>query len=173
MFRLSKAVCQRSHRFCLLCRVCGAMQHGISLMTLLAQWCQGMVQPSHVYGWALSAASLPASYRKGPDPPAQVETAVALWRRMPEAGVAPMHGTLATVLRACRIAYQGERALSLLVEARAAGAHAGLDFRGFRVATVLRACRIAYQGKRALSLLAEARAAGAPAGRWSHSNVYG
>ena len=52
----------------------------------------------------------------------QVETAVALWRRMPEAGVAPTPGTLATVLRACRIALQGERALSLLAEARAAGA---------------------------------------------------
>ena len=70
----------------------------------------------------MALPALPASHRKAPDPPAQVETAVALWRRMPEAGVVPMPGTLATVLRACRIAYQGERALSLLAEARGAGA---------------------------------------------------
>lgn len=111
-----------SHRFCLLCRVCWAMQHGISLMTLPAQCCQGMVQPSMVTGWRPLLPSTACFLPQAPPPPAQVETAVALWRRMPEAGVAPMPGTLAIVLRACRIAYQGERALSLLAEARAAGA---------------------------------------------------
>lgn len=61
---------------------------------------------------------------------------MALWRRMPEAGVAPTPGTLATVLRACRLAYQGERALSLLAEARAAGVGAGLGFTQIRAARV-------------------------------------
>lgn len=104
-------------------------------LTLLAQRCQGMVQSCHaqdgrslLHSTACFSPGLRVlgfgAHRKALDPPAQVETAVALWRRMPEAGVVPMHGTLATVLRACRIAYQGERALALLAEARAAGVHA-------------------------------------------------
>jgi hypothetical protein len=51
-----------------------------------------------------------------------VEAAVALWRRMPAAGVERTPGALGALLGACRAALQGERALALLAEARAAGA---------------------------------------------------
>jgi len=51
-----------------------------------------------------------------------VEAAVALWRRMAGAGVERTPGALGALLGACRAALQGERALALLAEARAAGA---------------------------------------------------
>lgn len=47
---------------------------------------------------------------------------MALWRRMVGAGVKPTPDALAAVLGACKAALQGERALALLAEARAAGA---------------------------------------------------
>ena len=51
-----------------------------------------------------------------------MEAAVALWRRMAGAGVERTPGALGALLGACRAALQGERALALLAEARAAGA---------------------------------------------------
>ncbi len=47
---------------------------------------------------------------------------MALWRRMVGAEVKPTPDALAAVLGACKAALQGERALALLAEARAAGA---------------------------------------------------